>query len=102
MGLAAFASVGASGVGGVGGEDRPPKKVTLGHATASATNPYVQITVDIESIVGDAGHGHSGVNVGDIIPPIPSAGYEGKQLGHRSGDLAQRLQRSVGRVPGGS
>ena len=48
------------------------RRLTICHATASATNPYVVITVDISSIVGAAGHGHSGINVGDIIPAIPS------------------------------
>jgi len=53
----------------------PEHTVTICHATASETNPYVVITVDIASIVGDAGHGHSGVNVGDIIPPFNIDGY---------------------------
>jgi hypothetical protein len=34
----------------------------------------VSITVDIASIVGGSGHGHSGVNAGDIIPPFEIAG----------------------------
>jgi LPXTG-motif cell wall-anchored protein len=48
----------------------PPPKVTICHATASATNPYVQITVDADAVNG-AGHGqdHSG-HAGDIIPPV--------------------------------
>jgi hypothetical protein len=53
----------------------PDHKVTICHATASRTNPYVVITVDIASIVGDSGHGHSGVNLGDIIPPFDMGGY---------------------------
>ena len=53
----------------------PDHKVTICHATASATNPYVVITVDVASIVGDSGHGHSGVNAGDIIPPFAMDGY---------------------------
>jgi hypothetical protein len=53
----------------------PLHKITICHATASATNPYVVITVDIASIVGDSGHGHSGVNEGDIIPPFDMDGY---------------------------
>lgn len=65
----------ASGTIGIGASmaaatKADPHKVTICHATASATNPYVVITVDIASIVGYSGHGHSGVNIGDIIPPI--------------------------------
>ena len=46
-------------------------KVTICHATASETNPYVRETVDASSIVESFdGHGYSGVNVGDIIPPF--------------------------------
>jgi hypothetical protein len=51
----------------------PEHKVTICHATASRKNPYVVITVDIASIVG-GGHGRSGVNIGDIIPPFDIAG----------------------------
>ena len=53
----------------------PEHKVTICHATASKTNPYVMITVDVASIVGDSGHGSSGVNEGDIIPAFNIAGY---------------------------
>jgi hypothetical protein len=53
----------------------PGHKVTICHATASASNPYVVITVDIASIVGDSGHGRSGVNAGDIIPPFTMDGF---------------------------
>jgi hypothetical protein len=53
----------------------PEHKVTICHATASRTNPYVMITVDVASIVGDSGHGRSGVNEGDIIPAFNIAGY---------------------------
>lgn len=54
----------------------PGHKVTICHATASTTNPYVIETVDIasiESFVSGSGHGSSGVNVGDIIPPFTYA-----------------------------
>jgi len=53
----------------------PDHKVTICHATASATNPYVVITVDIAGIVGGSGHGSSGVNAGDIIPPFTMDGF---------------------------
>jgi hypothetical protein len=52
----------------------PTHKITICHATASESNPYVTITVDVASIVGDSGHGHSGINAGDIIPPFDIAG----------------------------
>jgi hypothetical protein len=52
----------------------PGHTVTICHATASDTNPYVMITVDVASIVGDGGHGISGVNAGDIIPAFTIAG----------------------------
>ena len=60
----------------------PSHKVTICHATASESNPYVTITVDIASIVGDSGHGHSGVNAGDIIPAfdIDGISYAGNNL----------------------
>lgn len=45
----------------------PEHKVTICHATASETNPYVQITVDIASS-GYLKAGHSS-HEGDIIPP---------------------------------
>ena len=57
-------------------------KVMICHATASKTNPYVMITVDVASILGDSGHGNSGINEGDIIPAFEVAGYsyEGHNL----------------------
>ena len=60
----------------------PSHKVTICHATASDSNPYVQITVDVASIIGDSGHGHSGVNAGDIIPAfdIDGVSYAGNNL----------------------
>jgi hypothetical protein len=54
-------------------------KVQICHATASVANPYVTETVDVNSIVTDSGHGNSGINEGDIIPPFHFDGgsYEG-------------------------
>jgi hypothetical protein len=69
--------VGTAGVGASVAEATkadPEHKVTICHATASDGNPYVAISVDVASIVGDSGHGHSGVNAGDIIPPFDVAG----------------------------
>ena len=53
-----------------------PHKVTICHATASRSNPYVVITVDVASIGDTSGHGRSGVNAGDIIPPFDIAGVQ--------------------------
>lgn len=74
-------------------------KVTICHATNSATNPYVQISVNYNSIVRGAGHnGHhgnggvatsvdhaaqlknSGQRWGDIIPALADHNYAGKNL----------------------
>jgi len=42
-------------------------KVTICHATSSATNPYVTITVDVASLLSEKGHdGHER----DAIPPF--------------------------------
>jgi hypothetical protein len=49
-------------------------KVVVCHATSSKKNPYVRISVDAASITR-GGHGRSGVNKGDIIPPFD--GYPG-------------------------
>jgi len=71
-----------------------PHKVTLCHATASTSNPYVVITVDVASVLGDHGHGgHTGpvfspdlgkhVSWGDIIPAFdygPGEQYAGMNL----------------------
>ena len=61
------------------------ERITICHATASTTNPYVMITVDIQSIVGTSGHGRSGVNVGDIIPAFT---YNGNETYPGNGDQA--------------
>ena len=67
----------------------PTHTVTICHATASETNPYVAIVVDVASIVGDSGHGHSGVNVGDIIPAfnIDGHAYLGRNLDNGGADI---------------
>ena len=72
-------------------------KYTICHATNSATNPYVMITVDYNSIVKKAGHdGHDGpiatsekvaaelksekISWGDVIPAIAEHDYAGKNF----------------------
>ena len=82
--------VGASVAGAT--KPNPEHKVTLCHRTASRTNPYVVITVDVASVLKTHGHdSHNGpvfsttlakhVKWGDIIPPFdfgPGEQYEGK------------------------
>jgi hypothetical protein len=79
------------------GDDRRTgnQKVTLCHRTNSNHNPYVRITVSINSVIKDAGHdGHDGPvyaagmkaahqKWGDIIPAFSYAGgsYPGKNWG---------------------
>ncbi len=46
---------------------RVPRRISICHATGSATNPYVEITVDVEGLNGHGDH------EGDIIP-APAGG----------------------------
>lgn len=49
-----------------------PAKVTICHATGSASNPYVQITVSENAVREGRGHNSDGHQSGeDIIPPGP-------------------------------
>lgn len=76
--VVASLTLGVSGMAGA--TPGSPHTVTLCHATHSATNPYVAITVDVASVLGDKGHGgHTGPvfdptvdkhdqDWGDIIP----------------------------------
>ena len=49
-----------------------PSKVTICHATGSASNPYVQITVSENAVRQGSGHNKDGHQDGeDIIPPGP-------------------------------
>lgn len=86
----ALAGLGVTGAGAT--QPNPNHKVTLCHRTASYSNPYVVITVDVASVLH--GHGHDGHNGpvffstipkhekwGDIIPPFdygPGEQYAGK------------------------
>jgi LPXTG-motif cell wall-anchored protein len=89
MGLPAFATPDDHG-----GTD----KVTICHATSSASNPYVVITVDPASIFQKGHDGHdgpvfdpatmgSGDHWGDIIPPFDYEYEQGQELisGHYAG-----------------
>lgn len=50
----------------------PPGKVTICHATGSASNPYVQITINQNAVREGRGHNRDGHQSGeDIIPPGP-------------------------------
>ena len=90
------AALGASAVCGLvlissASSDQADHKVTLCHATDSATNPYASVTVDYHSVLGE-GHGsHDGPvfdpftqgKWGDIIPSFdfgPDATYAGMNL----------------------
>ncbi len=79
--FAAVATVAPANANSAGTDEH---KVTLCHATGSTTNPYVEITVDYDSII-KAGHGdHAGpvfdaelpehAAWGDIIPPFDFGG----------------------------
>jgi hypothetical protein len=49
-----------------------PGKVTICHATGSASNPFVQITVSENAVRDGRGHNRDGHQGGqDIIPPGP-------------------------------
>ena len=72
---------------------RGATKITLCHATSSETNPFVQISVDDDSIVR-SGHGD---HPDDIIPPFTTSttarpstipGRTGVKTGRRSGRTA--------------
>lgn len=56
----------------------PPEQITLCHATGSATNPYVPVTIDLHALSGHVGHQHEEdiipANGGKILP-------EGQNLG---------------------
>ena len=56
----------------------PPSKVTICHATGSASNPYVQITVSENAVREGRGHNRDNHQGGeDIIPPEqPGQSYD--------------------------
>jgi hypothetical protein len=66
-----------------------PHKVTLCHATNSATNPYVEITVDIASAGADAGKPKGG-HADHAEPDVPASLTEAQTLkdaGTKWGDV---------------
>lgn len=60
----------------------PDDKITICHATGSASNPYVEITI---SENGLKGHNAQGVHDGDIVP-APAKGCPGADDGNHDGD----------------
>ena len=87
-----------------------PHQITLCHATGSRSNPYVQVTVDVASVLGDHGHGgHTGpvfspdldkhVAWGDIIPAFdygPGEQYPGMNLADGQATLDAGCTYTVG------
>jgi len=49
------------------------ERITICHATGSESNPYVEITIDVDGLAGHADH------EGDIIP-APAGGCSGQAL----------------------
>ena len=63
---------GAIGAGSSPAASARPGRVTICHATGSATNPFVQITVSENAVRDGRGHNRDGHQQGqDIIPPGP-------------------------------
>ncbi|MDE2026007.1 MAG: hypothetical protein KGJ07_05920 [Patescibacteria group bacterium] len=60
-------------------------KLTICHATSSTTNPYVSETIDKSSLGDGSGHGSSGINTGDIIPPMAGTNYPNGQNWNTTG-----------------
>ena len=69
--------------------------VTICHATKSATNPYIQETVAVASLGN--GHGHNGVNPGDIVPPTPGTDFPN---GNNWDATGQAIYNNGCKIPG--
>lgn len=91
-------------------------KFTVCHATRSATNPYVMVSVDYNSIIKQ-GHGsHEGIVVsntaeadfvkkagkhwGDIIPAIPEHNYKGLNYDEKGKQVLENGCRTVSAAKG--
>jgi hypothetical protein len=71
-------TVGVASMPAVSASPGPPNKVTICHATGSATNPYVQITVSENAVREGRAHNRDSHQGGeDIIPPEqPGQSYD--------------------------
>jgi hypothetical protein len=90
LGMAPAAAT-ESHASGAGSQKVTNQKVTLCHRTNSDHNPYVRITVSINSVIKDAGHdGHDG--------PVYAAGM--KAAKQKWGDIIPAFSYSGGSYPG--
>lgn len=73
--------------------DEEQKKVTLCHATGSETNPFVKITVSVNSVSESHGHeGHFGdIILSDLNEPCPDSEQD-----HKPGDDEPKENNEVG------
>ena len=72
FGVVAVLIGGTIGIASVPAESASPERVTICHATGSASNPYVQITVSDNAVREGRAHNRDGHQGGeDIIPPGP-------------------------------
>jgi hypothetical protein len=77
---------GTTGIASLPAVSAPPGRVTICHATGSATNPYVQITVSENAVRDGRGHNRNNHQGGeDIIPPGQAYDPDG-----RNWDLASQ------------
>jgi hypothetical protein len=81
--------------------DNTTTKVPICHATGSNSNPYVSESVSYDSIINPSGHGSSGVNVGDIIPPFTyvKGGVSGSYAGQNWDATHQAIYNNGCKVP---
>jgi hypothetical protein len=82
--------------------DNTTTKITICHATASDSNPYVSESVSFDSILPpSAGHGSAGVNAGDIIPPFDyvKGGVAGSYPGSNWDTAHQAIYNNGCKVP---
>ncbi|MDR6414002.1 hypothetical protein [Pseudarthrobacter sulfonivorans] len=64
LGVTGLALLGATAPAAANDNAKSDHKITICHATGSATNPYVSVTIDVHALKAHVGHQHEG----DIIP----------------------------------